>query len=137
MELKAAQEITVKMPADFMPPDTVDLHAAGVMGGQAFMEGLWNFGFTLEIAFASFTPNNSGMLRVMALDEVQVLLIETASLCRVSAEQDCATVCSDLDYIEKVLLTRSSDMLKFMPGNGMLIHNGLQETGVILIVPQG
>ena len=40
MELKAAKENTLKMLGAFVPPDTVDLHAAGVMGGQAFVEGL-------------------------------------------------------------------------------------------------
>ena len=34
MELKAAQEITLKLLADFVPLDAVDLHAAGVMCGQ-------------------------------------------------------------------------------------------------------
>ena len=77
------------MLADFVPPNTANLHAACVVGGQAFMEGLWNFGFTLDMAFAGFTPNNSGMLRVMALGGATVLLIETASFCEVSAEQDC------------------------------------------------
>ena len=125
MELKAAQEITLKMLADLVPPNTVDLHAAGVMGGQACMEGLWNFDFTPDMAFAGFTPDNSGMLRIMALGESKVLLIETASLCRVSAEQDSAPVCSDLDYIEKVLLTWSSEKL----------HRGSQKAGDILYVP--
>ena len=40
------------------------------------------------MAFARFTPNTSGMLRVMALGAAKVLLIETASLCKVSAKQD-------------------------------------------------
>ena len=125
------------MLADFMPPDTMDLHAAGLVGGQAFIETFLNFGFTREMAFAGFTPNNSSMLRVMALGEVKVLLIETASLCWVSAEQDCAPVFSDFDYIEKVLLTLSSDQLKFMAGKGVLIHHGSQNAGDILYVPQG
>ena len=43
---------------------------------------------------------------------------------------------SDFDYLEKVLLTWSSEKLKFMAGKGVLIHNGSQKAGDTLYVPQ-
>ncbi len=117
-----------------IPPDKT------ITGGQAFMDGLWMFGFSPDMKYSGFTPNNSACLRALALGEVKILLVDVQSLVKVTTEEALTPGepdrCKDLSYLEE-LNNWDDAKLKSSVASGVRMKRFVQKQCDLLYIPQG
>ena len=131
MEVKQGRTITLDMLKAWQPPEILDIGAnSSIDGGSTFMEGMWIFGFSPDMMFCGFTPNNCAMLRVLALGEIKVLLIHIQSLIKVDPEF------KNLDYLDN-LKNLDTEALRALAVAGVSMRHVTQLQGDMLYIPAG
>lgn len=61
-------------------PSTFRPDISSVAGGQSFMDAAWLFGCSADLKSVGFNPNGAGLLKVLAVGEVQHILLEWAGV---------------------------------------------------------
>ena len=131
MEVKQGRTITLDMLKAWQPPEILDIGAnSSIDGGSTFMEGMWIFGFSPDMMFCGFTPNNCAMLRVLALGEIKLLLIHIQSLIKVDPEF------KNLDYLDN-LKNLDTEALRALAVAGVSMRHVTQLQGDMLYIPAG
>ena len=142
VDAKQGKAATAVMFDAFLPTqDVLDIaRDKTITGGQAFMDGLWMFGFSPDMKYSGFTPNNSACLRALALGEVKILLVDVQSLVKVTTEEALTPGepdrCKDLSYLEE-LNNWDDAKLKSLVASGVRMKRFVQKQGDLLYIPQG
>jgi hypothetical protein len=142
VDVKQGKAATAAMFDAFVPTqDVLDIaRDQTISGGQAFMDGLWMFGFSPDMKYSGFTPNNSACLRALALGEVKILLVDVQSLVKVTKEKaltpGCKDQCKNLSYLEE-LNNWDDAKLKSLVASGVKMKRFVQKQGDLLYIPQG
>ena len=120
----------------FEPPGVIDIK--DVSGGKLFMDGLWLCGYLPhpDMAFVGFTPNVAAMVRVLALGEVDSIIIDTSTLIAVSHDL-VGPAFQNMDYLYEVLARMDGAQLTSLYANGVKMYRMKQRKGDLAFVPQG
>ncbi len=85
---------------------------------------------------SGFTPNNAAMLRLVALGEVKVVLIDSETLTKVSSAKHGPPF-ENLEYISQTLNSWDKVAIAKMAAAGVKMFHTVQMKGDLLFVPQG
>ena len=120
----------------FEPPGAIGIK--DVPGGQLFMEGLWLCGYLPhpDMAFVGLTPNAAAMLRVLALGEVDSIVIDIATLISVSSDI-VGPPFENMEYLSANVAQWDVEKLTEMYANGVKMYRLRQRKGELAFIPQG
>ena len=102
------------------------------------MEGLWLCGYLPHpaMAFVGFTLNAAAMLRVLALGEVDSIVIDIATLISVSSDI-VGPPFENMEYLSANVAQWDVEKLTEMYANGVKMYRMKQRKGELTFIPQG
>ena len=113
------------------------LDISEVEGGSGFMSAMFSFGYAAhpDHVFVGSTPNCAAQVKVLAVGEVNVLMINLFSLIAASGNQ-VGPAMETLDYIETIAFW-NADKVDAMIKAGVTMYSAVHKQGEMLVVPQG
>ena len=110
---------------------------SGVDGGEPFMKGSFHFGYAASpnMMFVGMTPNCASVVKILAVGEVHMLMIDLKSLHTASAEK-VGPPLENLDYIDTIAMWTKERMEQLI-ANGVVIHSAVHRQGELIHIPQG
>ena len=136
LQVKYGKEETDKFFETVRPSNFADI--SPVTGGTCFMNQAWLFGYTEELRNTTIAPSGASMFRVLLAGEVQVLLIEIASLqLAVEKEKNLFEKCASVATVCNAIEEWTAESFQKAKEHGVKINQCKLTSNQILFIPMG